>query len=663
MAARKINPFEQHAEKLVLMLALAALAGVVLWQFIGGDPTVKLGQRDVSLADAPDVIKIEAEAVQTRISANREVPTFTPGTAASTFQSGLASGVAVAQNIPWPASEAWTTAPGEIRTIGGDAGPYAVVSVPAPTRPQAAVSMGAVHPLELVDAPELAAWLPDRQPLDTAWVSIEARFNGQLLAERLAADPDGQGPIRPLRRHWWDTTTQILGVVVERQRLLPDGTWGDQATLPQLPGRFSPLADLIQQGAPSRAYIAEVASLATEAKSSVRRPMPYSTIFGERWLPASRRAAQQEPGARPEDRQREIARLLNVRDRAQDRVDDLTRRLDQEQGEGRRRNLQNQIDREQRVIADARAQLDALGHREIDAPEQRDPAAEFRAELERINAAEPPLLTASDVWLWSHDYTAKRGETYRYRLRVVIPNPLFGQQAALNDEQKPLAEQPLLTSEPSAWTSPTAVPAESLFFITSASIGDGMISATPSASAEIFTFFNGYWRAGRVRLEPGDFVEADIRVPLLPTFDQAAPGDAVPIQDPRGPGVPPPARPGEPAAPADPAAPTQIAFGLLPVRHTAMLLDVATAVALGRGDEEVIAYLRRPEGGIAIRRPARESADPLYAMARASARLGEEALTPERPAELPGRPQPPEREPPQDDRGPTRPAPGGRGGG
>lgn len=665
MAANRINPFEQHAEKLVLALALAALAGVVLWQFIGGDPTVKLGQRDVSLADAPSIIKAEAEAVQTRITTPREAPAFTPGATASAFQAQLTSGNnAFAQNIQWPASEAWTTGPGEIRTVGGDAGPYAVVSVPAPTRPLSAVSMGAVHPIEIIDAPELAAWLPERQPLDTAWVTVEARFNGQELANRLAADPDGQGPIRALRRHWWDTTTQILGIEVERQQRLPNGSWSEAKVLPQLPGRFSPLQDLAEQGAPSRAYIAEVASLATEAKQSVRRPLPYSTIFGERWLPPSRRVA--DTGPRADDPQREISRLLSARERSQSRVESLTRQMDQEQNEARRRNLQSQIDRENTNIADTNRQLQALGHREADAPEQPDPAAEFRAELERINSAEQPLLSASDIWLWSHDYTAKRGETYRYRLRVIIPNPFFGQQAALNDEQKPLANQPIIRSEPSAWTEPTTVPPDTLYFITAASVGDGMITAIPSATAELFTFFNGYWRAGRVRLEPGDFVETDIRVPLLPAFDAAAPDAQPPMGEPgRAPGTPPPARPGDFQPPTDVAAdqPQQINFGLLHVKQPAMLLDVATAVAIGRGDEEIIAYLRRPEGDIAIRRPSRESADPLYAMARASARLGEAAITPERPAEPSGRPTRPEREPQPDERSPRAPSPGGRGGG
>ncbi|MBY0260822.1 MAG: hypothetical protein K2Q20_00660, partial [Phycisphaerales bacterium] len=52
MRLKGINPLEQHAEKAFLGLFLVAGLGVLAWQFVGKENTVKVGKDDVRLADA-----------------------------------------------------------------------------------------------------------------------------------------------------------------------------------------------------------------------------------------------------------------------------------------------------------------------------------------------------------------------------------------------------------------------------------------------------------------------------------------------------------------------------------------------------------------------------------------------------------------------------------
>jgi hypothetical protein len=66
------------------------------------------------------------------------------------------------------------------------------------------------------------------------------------------------------------------------------------------------------------------------------------------------------------------------------------------------------------------------------------------------------------VKVWAHDETAEPGKTYRYRIRVVLKNPVYKNLAAVKDPK--LAEPAYLPENPEAgwsdWTAPVDIPTQ-----------------------------------------------------------------------------------------------------------------------------------------------------------------------------------------------------------
>ena len=96
--------------------------------------------------------------------------------------------------------------------------------------------------------------------------------------------------------------------------------------------------------------------------------------------------------------------------------------------------------------------------------------------------AAAPLLDNAAVKLYAHDLTVAPGAEYRYRMRVVVNNPLYGRN--LQDSQRALAEQSLITGQWSDWTQAIDVDPNEFFVVTSAE-PRSEINPSPKASAEM----------------------------------------------------------------------------------------------------------------------------------------------------------------------------------
>ncbi len=121
---------------------------------------------------------------------------------------------------------------------------------------------------------------------------------------------------------------------------------------------------------------------------------------------------------------------------------------------------------------------------------------------------------AGQFTLWTHDLTARPGATYRYRARVRVTNPLFGQTDGLVDEQKSLAQNIAIDGAFSEWSDPIVLPEERVLILQAASEPSTTGLASPArASVELFEFYYGYWRRVEVGLEPGDTAAGTITLP------------------------------------------------------------------------------------------------------------------------------------------------------
>jgi len=198
--------------------------------------------------------------------------------------------------------------------------------------------------------------------------------------------------------------------------------------------------------------------------------------------------------------------------------------------------------------------------------------------------------TATSIGIWAHDITAKPGETYRYKMRVWITNPFFGNATALTDAQKELASVAGLAGAESEWTADVTIAPATQYFVTSAregGLGIGGVGRSDSAAdVEVYEFFYGYWRRGTGKLEPGDQVRAEITVPELPLF-------AVKLDE-KG------------AAVVE-------ASGTTPTSRVVAAPTYFLGVARQSGQGDVEVFVRETNGLVGIRWPSADAASPTLA--------------------------------------------------
>lgn len=213
-----------------------------------------------------------------------------------------------------------------------------------------------------------------------------------------------------------------------------------------------------------------------------------------------RRDGDSKPAPKSEEERREDAKKA--------RADGLQRRLTKLKGE------------ETKLLE----QLKALG---------MDPDAKAKTPdaTEAVPALTEPTVSLTDrlgaeVTLWSHDFTAQPGKTYRYRTRAVLGNPFFGQAERLTEGQKPMAASATVRTPDSEWSAPVTLEPNEMYMVLSAvPAGVGPIAAPPIATVQAFRFYYGYWRQGIETLGLGDTIAAQLDMPELATF-QADPKSA-----------------------------------------------------------------------------------------------------------------------------------------
>jgi hypothetical protein len=311
---------------------------------------------------------------------------------------------------------------------------------------------------------------------------------------------------------------------------------------------------------------------------------------------------------------------------------------------------------------------------------------------------ELPLLENPSVKVWAHDVSVERGRTYRYQVRVVLNNPMFGQGNVMVPEQQEWSRAPVVRSEPSAWSEPVRVDDESYFFMVGASPADARLNRLASARAELFIFKWGRWRKADVSLEPGDRLEGTARYPDFSVLLAGGPAGEGPAPIAAGqpgrrdPSQPPPPSPPPSTSPTD----TRTPPGNLPsqserdrrewsrpvqpegmdargqklpmlsadIKIDAIFLNVGVApVTPGSTAAGAVVFLRDAMGRVITRTTGSDLSSGLLARLRRSAEDGESDLRPaeaQRPEEprQPARPVRPEPEP-----GGKSPGGGGGGGG
>jgi hypothetical protein len=702
MKLKGINPFEQHVEQIVLVAVSGIFLVVIAAQFLIEPNRIKVGNgQPVSPGKAFADAQARAQMLdgKIKVGAAPEDVSIPEVKLAEQVREQLAGPVAAQARLETPLGPGMQLREVHETPIGGNE-QLAAVTLPAPSHPAARAFRGTIDPTEPANNPALAALLPKQQPMDKAAVSVEASFSGQALRDALGAAAQGG---KPMPANWWANRTAILAVRLEREELAGEDNWTNATEIPPAPGRIDGV-----ERAKTLTGTQDMDDLVAElrgAEDEVLRAPYYRIIAGQAWV------APSEQPVLAASTPREITNLVQDLKRARTQHENTARQLEDLNkapsrqapgagggggGKGRgaagagapagdpkdadRKRYQGMLDNLQKRIDGDIAKLKEKGYDENGQPLKKEVAPPVDPNQPQNKAR--GLLDQPAIRVWAHDLTAEAGKTYRYRVKLAINNPAFGRAAALIDNQKNLAKESTLWTQPSEWTVPVSVPADRYYFITSATETNNLGPAR--ASAEMYQFFYGYYRKGVVSMEPGDPLMAKVNLPpaeKLPIYDLAkpmadgnnpnnpAPAAAQPEGGQRGggkggaqaggPGMAPP-QPGQPD-PAKVALPANASKWDTPIiaSEDVFLLDVQKVPSAD--GPRLLAVLRDKDGHLTTRAP--DEAGDVYKLVAASAKEGESQGQPVLPDPEKQRPQAPIPQPGKGTQPPPPPSGGGGSGG
>lgn len=520
MKVKGINPIEQHIEKVLLVLMAVVLLAVLAMQFLLQPNQVDANGRKIPPQDIYKTLENQATSLDAQLKdlnpALPEVPEMDlvqrydnafaqKGLGEDVLSANLGTGV----NFDRFGGRDFTNAAPTSEEVSP-------LAVPATTGVVAASQWATLDPYAVETVPAYAEFVPAQQPYDFASVTIESVFSGEALADALSSE---QGAGIPLR-FWQGTGIAVMAFEVERQRLLPDGTWSDPEPITTPP--TTPIPTLSLAGEAGLPELTGLVSNALQAAHDIERPAPPPTIAGPAWIPPSERMAVDDAELSEGDLiRRQLQRAEAELDRLENagRSDDRNTRSPRDpRNPGITRDTndrtRDRIEQLREEIRDLRRQLRELGEDEPD--QARRPGGRPAPGRGSSQPAAEQLTNRGDVTLWAHDMGAEPGNEYRYRTRVAINNPLFRKGPVLdpdNDALQTAAEQPFARGAWSDWSEPVVVGASEYFFVSAASPEGGAGTRTPTASIEVYRMYYGSYRRSTLSLTPGDAVDASVRMP------------------------------------------------------------------------------------------------------------------------------------------------------
>lgn len=113
-----------------------------------------------------------------------------------------------------------------------------------------------------------------------------------------------------------------------------------------------------------------------------------------------------------------------------------------------------------------------------------------------------------DLLVWFHDVSPISGKQYKYRVRLVLINPLLSYNAALAKEFKADGDVTTITTDWSPPSDPVSVRKETKFFLAGAS------DLTGSVRVSVYTQRLGQWANKAFPVTPGQSIGGKVAIPL-----------------------------------------------------------------------------------------------------------------------------------------------------
>jgi len=527
MAKQNVSTIERHVEKPVLGLAALVLLAMAYLYGLRTPYTVDLDGEAVGAAEFYRRVAQAADNVVQRMkqaSAENLEPPRLPVTART---------ARVPTDMPVTFAALQPGVP-EIERVRL-AGKLRLVMPPAPTPPL--VTTGRAY-TRLPPEPDTGASLenigsgatvPDTVlNRDHSWVTVFSSFDRAKVRDeyvQAAYGPEAQAVL-------------VAEVQLQRQRLLPSGAWQEEPepvrtfarqlvdprsrTVPVTPDPEDPTQFLVTEDYQKvideiRQALSSSTSQSLVVRPAIQKyltqpldwtapeslppfgldPMDFGVIMPDLQAEAAGRTRKPaEPGARPARAGRQqAADDLRAADEAFRRQDYLEVNRLLEAVLANADATATDRDRAEKMLEELRGRIDQA---------QRLAAEQRTATLQELLGPEKDMI-------WAIDLTVAPGQTYRYRMRLMMFNNYAGKVARLETPQD--AGQVLLAGEWSAWSDPITVrPTQYLWFT-------GVGASPDIAKVELRQWSQGTWRQGAGDVQVGRPVTVKPRSGADLTYD------------------------------------------------------------------------------------------------------------------------------------------------
>ncbi len=247
MKPKGINLFEQHVEKIVIGVAAVIVLGLAAKAFLTEPNAVNLDGTKLAPSEVDEVLANKARQLDAKVNSPTSLEVESVGRLTDWLEQQHDS-----PSLP-EAPPVALVAPVTYKIGSENAGfastateMYAEVAAPQPKNLQVTSLDYTIDPAEVTELPELASRFEGEPPYDIHAVHVSAEFDGKALRSALSSLVENR---KPIPSQWVDQDMAIVDVVVERQQMLPDGSWSSPESVSTIPGQLS-VRDRLEKAAP-----------------------------------------------------------------------------------------------------------------------------------------------------------------------------------------------------------------------------------------------------------------------------------------------------------------------------------------------------------------------------------------------------------------------------
>jgi len=364
------------------------------------------------------------------------------------------------------------------------------------------------------------------EPNDIDLVTVEAKFDVEQLRDNYYESFAGPG----VEQAWRDPCLikpVFAAVQLQRQHLLPDGSWSSWQSIPRtkIDNRktmFQVIED-VNELPPGGLKVRLLQFDNPNIQKDLLQPRAYAIAStNEEWFPPSLHEKYlhkvRETKLRERRQEREKAKEQRQREREQARTERLSRMTVQRSPATQDGSIENAGAPDESTARTSRTmprqarqtRLERLRERERQKQVSETPQvtskpkstiADVYEELNDILLKPDSDLTQMQqpLTFWAHDDTVEAGKTYRYRIRIGVFNPIAGTEQ-FEDKDKNLKNKVVLWSEFSSPTSTIQIPKTLYFFATKVQ------EAAKRVEVIVCRYLLGHWYSKSFPAHPGEVI-------------------------------------------------------------------------------------------------------------------------------------------------------------